>query len=240
MQYIELLTTLFEANANATEAVGMEKYMRNQFPFFGIKSPLRKQLIRQFIAQNGLPTSEQLAPVVEYLWQLPQRDYQYAALTIVEKVQKKKQIGETLTDLLAYMITTRSWWDTVDATHAMVGTQMQRYPEQMNTYTLRWIESENKWLNRMAIIFQLSYGHKTNQTLLFDYIRRQAHHKDFFVQKAIGWALRQYSYANPVAVQQFIEQTSISPLSAREGLKAIKRKEIRSFYNHTWAKKTIK
>lgn len=227
MQYIELLSTLFEANANATEAVAMEKYMRNQFPFFGIKSPLRKQLIRQFIAQNGLPASEQLVPVIEYLWQLPQRDYQYAALTIVEKIQKnkKQQIGENLTDLLAYMITTRSWWDTVDATHSIVGTQMHRYPEQINTYTLNWIESENKWLNRMAIIFQLSYGRNTNQTLLFDYILRQAHHKDFFVQKAIGWALRQYSYVNPAAVQQFIEQTNLSPLSVREGLKAIKRKE---------------
>ena len=231
MQYIKLLTTLFEANANATEAVAMEKYMRNQFPFFGIKSPLRKQLIKQFIAQNGLPTAEQLVPVIEYLWQLPQRDYQYAALTIVEKIQKnkKQQIGENLTDLLAYMITTRSWWDTVDATHAMVGTQMQRYPQQINTYTLSWIESENKWLNRMAIIFQLSYGRNTNQTLLFDYICRQAYHKDFFVQKAIGWALRQYSYVNPAAVQQFIEQTNLAPLSVREGLKAINRKKSRLF-----------
>lgn len=225
MQYVAPLTALFEANANPTEAVGMEKYMRNQFPFFGIKSPLRRTLIKQFVTQNGLPAPEQLPELVEYLWQLPQRDYQYAALDIAEQMQKKQKTNESFTDLLVYMITTRSWWDTVDATHKMVGIQMQRYPQQLNTYTLDWIESRNIWLIRMAIIFQLSYKRNTNQTLLFDYICRQTHHKDFFVQKAIGWALRQYSYINPAAVQQFIEQTPLAPLSIREGLKAIERTE---------------
>ena len=88
---------------------------------------------------------------------------QYAALDIAEQMQKKQKTNESFTDLLVYMITTRSWWDTVDATHKMVGIQMQRYPQQLNTYTLDWIESRNIWLIRMAIIFQLSYKRNTDK-----------------------------------------------------------------------------
>lgn len=228
-QYLNPLIAQYTAHANPQRSPDMERYMRHQFPFLGIESPLRRQLTRQFLRQYALPAPADLSDVVAHLWQLPPREYQYAAIDILLHAQKKQPPNEWLTALIESLIVTKSWWDTVDSLHAAVGIQMLRHPHQVEQYTQQWVESSDKWLNRMAIIFQLSYKQQTDAELLFRYIISLSHHPDFFVQKAIGWALRQYSYTQPMMVQQFIAQTPLSPLSVREGLKGIRRSQANNF-----------
>ena len=121
------------------------------------------------------------------------------------------------------LIRTQSWWDTVDGINKLVGLHFKRYPELIRPVTERWMASEYFWLQRVCIIFQLTYRAQTDQELMFAYIRRVAHSKEFFLQKAAGWALRQYAKTNPAAVQQFLDTTAVAPLTRREAMKALKK-----------------
>lgn len=200
----------------------MKKYMREQFEFFGIKSQLRDEIYREFLKKYGLPSLENLNDYLRYLWEKPERDFQYVGMFIIEKIIKKAD--ENLIDLLEYMIITKSWWDTVDYIAArLVGGYFIKYPTQIKPITEKWMSSGNKWLQRSALLFQLKYKKNTDEKLLYDYITRLAEHKDFFIRKAIGWILREYSKTNPKSVEKFIKSHTISPLSVKEGLKRIVR-----------------
>ncbi|MFP3389385.1 DNA alkylation repair protein [Brevibacillus sp. SIMBA_040] len=206
----------FQAHANADLAGPMEKYMKNLFPFLGIKSPVRKELSTQLFREQGLPDNWE--EVVLQLWALPEREYQYLALDVVSKV--KKRMTDRHIHLLEELVTTKSWWDTVDflASH-MAGTILRRHAERIGPRTSAWMESQNMWLQRTALLFQLSYKQETNQELLFTYVSTCAASKEFFIQKAIGWSLREYAKTNPEAVRDFVEKTPLASLSKREALK---------------------
>jgi len=121
------------------------------------------------------------------------------------------------------LILTRSLWDTVDGLNKLVGLHFKQHPSLIRPVTERWVESGNIWLQRVSMIFQLTYKDKTDADLMFDYIRRLSKSKEFFIQKGVGWALRQYSKINPEAVAQFIAATPLAPLTKREGMKALTR-----------------
>jgi len=114
-------------------------------------------------------------------------------------------------------------WDTVDGLNKLVGLHFKQHPSLIRPVTERWVESGNIWLQRVSMIFQLTYKDKTDADLMFDYIRRLSKSKEFFIQKGVGWALRQYSKINPEAVAQFIAATPLAPLTKREGMKALTR-----------------
>jgi len=137
-----------------------------------------------------------------------------------------KHVNKDFISVIEFMITNKAWWDTVDmiATHH-VAALFRRFPEMIPVYTKKWLNSQNIWLQRTALLFQLKYKDKTDTTLLFDMIRKLAGHKDFFIRKAIGWVLREYSKTAPDAVIQFIDQNQLSPLSKREALKVISKKQ---------------
>lgn len=218
--YVEKLEALFRANANAEKAGPMEAYMRNLFPFLGLKNPERVALQRQFFAEHGLPGLDELYQVVRELWQLPEREFHYAALGILEKFVKK--VDASHIDFLEELLVTKSWWDSVDTLNGrLIGPHFTRFPEQIPAYTERWIESDNFWLQRSAIIFQLSYKKRTDVERMYKYIRRRAGESEFFVRKAIGWALREYSKTDEAAVRRFVAETEMSPLSKREALKYV-------------------
>ncbi|MFC5647811.1 DNA alkylation repair protein [Paenibacillus solisilvae] len=216
--YAMQIELLLRGHANAEIAGPMIAYMRNQFPFLGIKMPQRSALTKQFMKENGAPSGEELEQAVRELWALPEREFQYTALMMLEK--RVKEITPAQTELLEHIITTGSWWDTVDviAGH-LVGALFSRYPELIPVYTQKWIHSDNLWLRRTAILFQLQYKGRTDKELLFSFIRLCAGEEDFFIRKAIGWALREYSKTNPDAVRQFVAGIELSPLSKREALK---------------------
>lgn len=222
-EYVAAMAAWFRAHANPEKAAPMAAYMKNQYPFLGIQSPERRALLKQFIQKHGKPTAEDsLQQVVKLLWELPEREFQNVAMSFLEA--RPKQVDATRIILLESIITQKSWWDTVDFLAGnLVGNYLRHYPEQIAHYPDRWIEADHMWLRRSAILFQLNYKWDTDEERLFNYIRRCAHEKEFFIAKAIGWALRQYARIKPDAVIAFVEAEPLQPLSKREALRAIKR-----------------
>jgi 3-methyladenine DNA glycosylase AlkD len=221
--YLQPLLERLEASANPAEAVPMARYMRDQFPFYGIKTPQRRLLVREFLAEQGLPTPDLLEPVVLALWQRPQRECQYTAVGLLER--GSKQLATPVVDLLERLIVTKSWWDTVDSlAGGLAGEQFRRFPAARATTLPRWRASDNIWLRRSAILFQLGYKKETDADLLLAIIEENKASGEFFIQKAIGWALREYSKTNPDLVVDFVERTELAPLSRREALKWLQRK----------------
>ncbi len=219
--YYQPLAEAYHQHANAENAPWMEKYMKNQFSFFGIKTPERTRLNREFFAKHGLPDYNELETIVDSLMHQPQREFHYFAISLVGKM--KKDWREDTWQLLEKMILTNSWWDTVDALAARTcGEFFRVFPKQREKVTGQWNRHQNIWLVRSSILFQLHYKEKTDQELLFGYIRPHLDSQEFFIQKAIGWALRQYARTNPEAVKEFVDQHEMAPLSRREALKHFK------------------
>ncbi len=219
--YTLSLKTLFEQNANPAQAGPMKKYMRDQFEYHGIKSPQNAVLMRNFIKEHGLPRLDQLDLISRELWSLPQREFQYAAMTLIGKLEK--QLEAEFITTIEYLITHKSWWDTVDllASHA-VGAQFKRFPKVKEKYLKKWRKSDNFWLRRTTLLFQLGYKKETDFDLMCELVRENLGSDEFFINKAIGWALRQYAHTNPAPVKKFVKATrELHPLSRREALKNI-------------------
>ncbi len=216
--YVSALKELFEKNADTAQAAPMKKYMRDQFEYLGIKTPKNAALQKEFYAKHGLPNVSELDMILRDLWSLPQREFQYVGLGLLNKLEKK--LPAKFIKTIEYLIVTKSWWDTVDAIAGhTVGTHFRRFPELRETYLPSWRASKNIWLKRTAILFQLNYKKETDFELLCDIIRENLDSKEFFINKAIGWALRQYARVNPSAVSKFVKSMPLHPLSRREAMK---------------------
>ena len=214
---IEILAALFEENRNEENAGPMKKYMKDHFPFLGIKSPLRKELEKQFFKETEILKNPFDKDFLSGLWEKDEREYHYTAITYTGKFIKK--LPKDVIPFLEVLITTKSWWDSVDSIAPLVGELARKYPEIIEETIDGWSVDDNFWLRRTAILFQLKYKQQTNESLLYDYIVKNADSKEFFIQKATGWALREYSKTNPVSVKAFIEGNELAPLSVREGSK---------------------
>ena len=223
--FVADLKDLFEQNANPSAAGPMAAYLRNQFASLGIKVSQNAALQKQFYADHALPELAELDPILRELWALPEREFQYIAVSLLDKFQQ--QLPPEFIETLEYLLVTKSWWDTVDTLAAgAVGRHFRRYPHVRVATLARWRNSENFWLRRAAILFQLNYKKDTDFPLLCDIICENLGSKEFFINKAIGWALRQYSRVDAQAVRTFVAQTDLQPLSAREALKWLdKRKQ---------------
>jgi 3-methyladenine DNA glycosylase AlkD len=222
--YLQHIQTNLEPHRNEARAKPMSAYMRDQFPFLGIPSPMRKKLVKAALLEAGAlkkPIDENL--VLE-LWACPEREFQYAACDYLAW-QRKKLEPEHL-ELLEKLFLEKSWWDSVDSLVHNIGVISLKFPETMPILE-RWAKTDNFWLRRAAILHQLGLKTKTDETRLFKFILENAHDTEFFIRKAIGWALREYSYTNPEAVKTFVfeHQKELSNLSKREALKALERKE---------------
>lgn len=222
-EYFSDLATDFERHSNETVAAGARAYMKNKSDFYGIPSPLRKQIVKEFLSKSGYPAYNELKEMVHFAWEQPQREWQYVAMEIVARFVKKAD--KDLIDLAEWMITHKSWWDSVDyVAPNIAGLLFNRYPEVRMKYIENWILSENIWLQRSCLIHQLRYNNTADRALLFNLCERLAMHPDFFIRKAIGWSLRQYSKSFPNAVLDFVNNHELSNLSRREALKIINRK----------------
>jgi 3-methyladenine DNA glycosylase AlkD len=217
---VECLTNIFEENRDDALARPMEKYMKGHFPFLGIKKPQRTELEKQFFKETGILMEPFNPTFVQELWQKDEREYQYTALIYIEKSLKKLEKHDL--ELMEFLIMSKSWWDTVDTLAAKpVGVIARKFPEVIEEHIDNWSTAENMWLRRTAILFQLKYKEDTNEQLLYQYILRNTDSKEFFIQKAIGWALREYSKTNPLSVKEFLQKHEVSRLSYREGSKYI-------------------
>lgn len=214
---------MLEPHRNEVNAVPMQAYMKDQFPFLGIRTPERRRLTRQIFNDIGIPDANDLRAVILRLWDMPQREYQYVSLSILDKFKTRFSVYHI--ELLEYTISHKSWWDTVDdiASH-LVGHYFTLFPEQMTTYLAKWLSANNMWLQRTAILCQLGWKGRTNENILYDTIEKCSRSKEFFIRKAIGWALREYSKTNPSSVRAYVEShPELSGLSRREALKVIER-----------------
>lgn len=216
--YVRDLKALFLKHANPRNAGPMKRYMRDQFEYVGLKGPELGALMKQHIASHGLPELTDLDPILRDLWSLPQREFQYAATGLLSRFEW--QLPASFTRTLEYMLVTKSWWDSVDTiATGTLGVHFKRYPAGRDRTLAKWRKSKNFWLRRACILFQLNYKQETDFPLLQKIIRENLGSDEFFINKAIGWALRQYSRVDPGAVRKFVRETPLEPLSAREALK---------------------
>ncbi len=217
--YYALVRNIFHTHGNPETAQGQMAYMRNQFEYFGLKMPQWTALTKVIHQGQGLPHGEDLKELARLCFQDDHREMHYFALETVEKVLKTQPAA--FIEFLEELILTHSWWDTVDWINKLVGLQFKRFPSLIVPVTERWMDSGNFWLQRVCLIFQLTYKEKTDTELMFKYVRRVADSKEFFLQKGAGWALRQYSRTNPAAVREFVASTRLSALTKREAMRLI-------------------
>ncbi|MFC0530690.1 DNA alkylation repair protein [Phytohabitans kaempferiae] len=211
------LASVYEAARDPGRAAAMAAYMRDQFPFLGLPSPAQRALARQVLAGLPRPAEEDLRAVAEACWALPEREYQYFACDWLRRHARACSAGFVATARL--LVVTKPWWDTVDALAAhLVGPLASAHPALLSTMDA-WVEDEDMWLVRTAILHQLRYRERTDAARLFRYCTRQAGHRDFFVRKAIGWALREYAKTDPAAVRTYLAEHELAPLSRREASK---------------------
>lgn len=217
MDYLQTYYRLLEEH-RSDRADAMRAYMKNHFEFMGVAAPTRKAVEKAFYKQYGLPNYEDLVDIVTEAWATDEREMQYFAMDLVARMRKQWQ--PDILDLMEKMIVKKSWWDTVDfiASH-LVGLYFERFPTEMVAKTTDWNTSDNLWLQRTSIIFQLFYKQKTDTQLLFTHINTHMASKAFFLQKAIGWALRQYARTDETLVKEFVNRTNLATLSRREALK---------------------
>ena len=207
---------LLQQNANAENAEAMNAYMKGQFEFFGIKSPERRDLQKRFLAEYGFPKPFDTSVFLS-LWEADQREYQMFGLDLLRRQAKK--VEEEDLALIEKLIITKSWWDTVDGIASWVcGPYFRKFPEKTRRVTDNWAISENMWLRRTSILFQLGYKDKTDAKILTDQIEKNLGSNEFFINKAIGWSLREYGKTNPQFVKQYvgIMESKMHPLSIRE------------------------
>jgi 3-methyladenine DNA glycosylase AlkD len=193
--------------------------MREQFPFLGIPGPRQKQLAREALAGLPRPSEPDLRAIAIGCWALPEREYQYFACALLRRHARLLSPG--FLDVTRTLVTTKSWWDTVDALAAhVVGPLVAGFPALALDMD-EWVRDDDVWIARTAILHQLRFGPATDAERLFGYCLARADHKDFFIRKAIGWALREYGKTAPDAVRSFVaaHRAELSPLSVREALK---------------------
>lgn len=220
MNYANQLIEHLRKLANPSQAPAMEAYMKHHFAFFGIKSEARKEALKSFIAAHGLPTDEEFEPTILALWQADEREVHYCAQELF--FRKKWFRQEKSIQLIETMITTNSWWDTVDfiATN-ICGAYFKMFPEKVNDIIPIWNLGSNIWLIRSSFLFQLKYKTNTNLILLEKLFLPHLTSKEFFIQKAIGWMLRDISKNHPSYVARYIQTHDLKPVSMREAKKYI-------------------
>jgi 3-methyladenine DNA glycosylase AlkD len=212
----EALTPL----ADAQRAAEMRKYMRDQFEFLGIGSVPRRKATAALLRDKRSPN--ELIASASRLWKLPQREYQYIAMDLLGK-HRKVFTMKHVEDLLA-LAQQNSWWDTVDGLADIVG-DVIRTTRKTNVNAQKKMDAalrhKNMWVRRIAMLHQLGWGKETDVSRLFDYALELAPETDFFIRKAIGWALRDYARHAPEDVLEFLvlNQDSLSPLTVREAAK---------------------
>ena len=222
LQLTQQLELEFEKNRNEQEAEGMSRYMKNRFSFFGIKKPQRALIQKNWFSIIPADlTHDAKRELVLELWQKEQREFHYVAMDFMAKWKDSDILLEDY-DFIEFLLTNHSWWDSVDSLASnYLGRYLRVFPKQRDLVIKSWLKSENIWLRRSCLIFQLRYKSQTNFELLKGLINQFKHEKEFFIQKAIGWSLREYAKTNPVSVRNFVKESGIQGLANREALKHI-------------------
>lgn len=200
------------------QAKKMSDYMKEQFVFLGIPKPKLLKVIKPYLSKSRKEPIDWDG--IFEMWDSDFREAQYVALEYMNV--HKKQIGPNDLEKVSRLITTKSWWETVDTLDSFVGNMILMEPS-VKKEMLRWSVSDNIWLRRVSIDCQQRFKEQTDQELLADVIRNNLGSNEFFINKAIGWSLREYSKVNPEWVREFIAENEqgLDKLSIREARKYI-------------------
>ncbi len=218
MKLLDLITDL-EENRNELLAESMSKYMQDKFRFLGVRGTTRTEIYKKYFP-DARKTKTIDWDFVENCWNKEEREFQYVVvyyLKAMQKFLKREDISR-----LKYLIVTKSWWDTVDLLAKVVGSLIIRI-EGYDQIMLEWSKDSNIWLRRVAILYQLSLKDKADKQVLDKILVNNLGDSEFFINKAIGWALRDYSKYNPEWVREFIKKNkeNMANLSIREASKYI-------------------
>ena len=208
----------FYAAANPVKAAPMAAYMKHQFPYLGLQKPERTALAREFLKAKKAEPGVDCA-FIERCFALPEREFSYLALGYLDAVKKRLTPHEL--PFLEQLVLTRPWWDTVDTIAPIAGDVLRRFADVREAAAVRWMSHGSLWMRRVSILFQLKYKAETDTELLERAILSSSNTSEFFLNKAIGWALREYSKTNAAWVRAFITSHKLHPLSVREGSKYI-------------------
>lgn len=223
LQIQALVREELQRSADPSKAPKMQQYVKSPLPFYGVQSAGQKAVWR--IVRQQFPALDwnDYEESVKILWfQATYHEEKYLALYILNgypqhRLPRAMPLYETLLE--------SCWnWDLLDGiAGGTVGRLLLKDPA-LESWLVKWSRSENFWMRRAALIGQLNLKEHTNTRLLFDFCEKMAHEKEFFIRKAIGWALRQYARTDPEAVKHFVEQMGerLSGLSRREALKHLK------------------
>jgi 3-methyladenine DNA glycosylase AlkD len=211
--------------ADPVKAPHMQAYMKSAMPYRGVSAPTLKRLCRAAFAAQPLNSAVEWQSVVLELWRdAAFREERYAAVMLTQARAYRGFQTFSSVPMLEEMIVTGAWWDVVDTLAANnLGDITRAEPRRMKPLMRRWARDENMWKRRSAILCQLTFKRETDLELLYDCIEPNLSHQDFFIRKAIGWALRQYAWTNPKEVKRYVKanRDRLSPLSAREALKNV-------------------
>jgi 3-methyladenine DNA glycosylase AlkD len=211
-----------EQRANPRDAVAMAAYMKTSMPFYGVPKPAREEIFRQLKKNFSVANRKDYERAVIGLWKLEHREEKYFAIYVARTW--RDFIAPESMPLYRRMIEEGAWWDFVDeiASH-LVGAVLLHHRKEIAPMMDRWIADTDMWIRRTAIISQLTHKDKTDHVRLFRYSLAQAAEKEFFIRKAIGWALRQYAYSEPERVRDFIRKNRarLSPLTYREASRVL-------------------
>ncbi len=219
---VQHIDELLRKQSNVKNAAQMKAYMKGLFPFLGVKAPQRREVSRMVWQDFKVEIIDNWKEIVWLLWEKEEREFQHFAQDLISKVEKKLNTEDL--SFIEKLITTKSWWDSVDflATHG-VGTILKQDTGLKISTARRYMGSDNLWLKRTALIFQLMYKGQTDRELLFEMIDRSLGTKEFFINKASGWALRQLSKCDREVVVTFLKRREgqLSGLTIREASKYI-------------------
>ena len=219
MDLLARLQDAYGAAADPGRAAPMRAYMRDRFEFLGIPSTPRRELSREVLRGAPRFTEAELLAIAQACWALPAREYQYFACELLRR--DAKRLTPAALPVLRLLVTTKPWWDTVDTLAAhTAGPLVAAHPQLASTMDEWTVPGTDLWLVRTAILHQLRYRGSTDFARLARYCEAWSAERDFFIRKAIGWALREYAKTDPAAVRAFVAaHPGLSPLSIREALK---------------------
>ncbi len=220
--FIKELDCILNLNKDYSHAVWMNNYMRGNFQFLGIKKPKLKIIFNDLLQKYQFSITE-LELIVKQLFIKEYREYQYVAIFLLHKQMHLLDLSHIT--LFEYIIKTKSWWDSIDiiAPKLLGGVLSETEAHDRKIHLQDFANSKNIWMIRSAVIHQLNYKGLTDTNYLAYICKKHSSNNDFFVKKAIGWALREYSKTKPEWVEFFVQENKeLSALSRREALAIIK------------------
>lgn len=215
---VSAIRELLSTNACQADAQAVQRYMKSEQPFYGVKSPLRRKLIAQALQAHPIESVADYESVVAELWGGVYRDEQYAALDIAERLKAFRTPARW--DLYVQLLESASWWDTLDWIATRLVSPLLLEDPSKRSVAARWIEHDSVWMRRAALLVHLKHREETDVRALAEAIVALIEEESFWIRKAIGWVLRSYGATNPEWVRVFVAaHPELSTLSKREALK---------------------